>query len=382
MAAQPAFRVPRSRAFQTHDEMRDEIMAALEPLLFGSMQHAYTIRRAFEAAFAEEMGQETAVAVHSGTIGLFLALRACGVGPGDEVITVGNSDISTTAAVRQCGAVPVLCDVKMSDYTVDPSLVEPLITARTRALFPVDLHGHPSNVRALRAIANAHGLKIVEDAALAAGANDHGQPLGAYADATIYSFAPFKPLGSVSNGAAVVTSDPAIAEKLRLLTGYGYDPAPSNLPVGHQCYVDEGYNVPLDGLQAALLLIKLPHLKTWTARRRAVVAAYAEGLADSEVILPTFREESAPTFRSYTVLVPNRAHVYQYLRDNGVEVVLHYTPPIYRHPVYGGSLLGSAALPNTDQLAQGLVCLPVTPELTTDDIDYAVSTLRAALYGT
>jgi dTDP-4-amino-4,6-dideoxygalactose transaminase len=373
------FRVPRSRAFQTHAEMRDEIEAALEPLLYGSMQHSYVVRAQFEAEFAAMMAQDTAVAVHSGTVGLFVALKACGVGSGDEVITVSNSDISTTGAIRQCGAIPIVCDVLASDYTIDPSLVEALITPKTRAIMPVDLHGHPANVQALRQIADQHGLKIVEDAALAAGAADYGKPLGAYADATIYSFAPFKPLGSVSNGAAVVTSDPAIAEKLRLLVGYGYDPDHTGMPIGHQRYIDEGYNVPLDGLQAALLLVKLPHLEKWTEQRRAVVARYAEGLADSPVVLPSLREESNPTFRSYTVCVPDRERIYHHLRENGVEVVLHYTPPIYHHPVYGGHLPGCEALPNTDQLARDLICLPVTPELTESDIDYAVSTLRAAL---
>lgn len=374
-----AYRVPRSRADETHRFHRDTLQSALEPLIYEAIQEGHAVRAAFEQAFAQAVGQQAAVGVHSGTVGLFVALRACGVGPGDEVITVGNSDISTTAAIRHCGAVPVLADVQAADYTLDPALVEPLITPRTRALMPVDLHGHPANVRALRPLADAHGLRIVEDAALAAGAEDHGQHVGAYADAAVFSFAPFKPLGSVGNGAAIVTNHPDIAERLRQLVGYGYATDTSDVPFGHQCYVAEGYNVPLDPLQAALLTVKLPHLSAWTQKRRAIAEAYRAGLSDSPAITPTFRAESAPTFRSYTIRVPGQGAIHAALRASGIETVLHYTPPAYRHPVYGGSLPNADQLPTTDQLAQEIVCLPVTPELTDDDVQYVVSTLRQLL---
>jgi dTDP-4-amino-4,6-dideoxygalactose transaminase len=374
-----AIRVPRSRAFQTHEMMRDDILSALEPLLFGSMHAAYDARAQLEAAFAQAVGLPHAVAVHSGTIGLLLALRACGVGAGDEVITVGNSDISTTAAIRQCGATPILCDVLESDYTLDPTQIEPLITPRTRAILPVDLHGHPADVRRIRTLADRHHLLIVEDAALAVGAVDHGLSVGAFAHAAVFSFASFKPLGSAGNGAMIVTSDEQIARQIRLLASYGHDLNPDGIPAGHQRYVEEGYNVPLDGLEAALLTVKLPHLAAWTAARRRVALAYQEGLAGTAARCPLFRPESQPTFRSYTIQVPRQAEVYAHLRRAGVEVVLHYTPPAYRHPVYGGSLPNSHALPVTDRLAEGLICLPVTPELTHDETAYVVNTLRALL---
>ncbi|MBK8021194.1 MAG: DegT/DnrJ/EryC1/StrS family aminotransferase [Chloroflexi bacterium] len=377
--AHSEFRVPRSRAFRTHAAMRDEILSALEPLLFGSMNGAYEARSRLEHAWAEHFGQPHAIAAHSGTIALVVALRACGVGPDHEVITVGNSDISTTAAVRHCGATPVLCDVLEEDYTLDLSLVEALITPRTRAILPVDLHGHPADVRGLRAIADRYDLRIVEDAALAAGAFDHGLPVGAFADAAVFSFAPFKPLGSVGNGAMIVAHDERIARQSRLLVGYGHDPDAGDLAVGHQRYIEEGFNVPLDGMEAALLTVKLPYLSNWTARRQVVARAYENGLADTSVICPRFRADSQPTFRSYTVQVPDRQAVYTHLRKVGVEVVLHYTPPAHRHPVYGGPLPNSHALPVTDRLSETLICLPVTPELTDDEIAYVLSELRAQL---
>ena len=381
------FRVPRSRAAQTHQALRDEIMAALEPILFDDYRSSYKIRAEFEAAFASEMTQRYAIAAHSGTIALLLALRACGIGPGDEVITVGNSDISTTGAISQCGAVPVLCDVNRSDYTIDVDQVENLITAATRAILPVDLHGHPANVKALRPLADQYGLKIVEDAALASGAFDHGAPVGAFADVAMFSFAPFKPLGSAGNGAVLVTNDDSIADELRLLVSYGHVPTPIErrnvaggaLTPGYQNYVAEGYNVPLDGLQAALLLVKLPYLGQWTRQRRAIVSRLEAGLADTSARLPRFRAASQPTFRSYAIAVDRQQALYQGLRAAGVEAVIHYAPPIYDYAVYAGMFPNRDSLSVTERLAGEIVNLPVTPELTCDDVDYMIDVTRKLL---
>ncbi len=355
--------------------MRDEILAAIEPILFDSPSHGAAMRERLEAEFARAVQKQYAVAVHSGTIGLFLALRACGVGPGDEVITVGNSDISTTAAISHCGAVPVLCDVTLDDYAINPELVESLITTRTKALLPVDLYGHPADVCRLREVADRHGLKLVEDATLAMGAQDYGRPVGTFADIAVYSFAPFKPMGSVSNGGMLTTNDEAVAERARLLCEYGHSP---HRPAGggpYQSHIIEGYNVPLDTLQAALVLVKLPYLADWTRKRREVAMTYAEGLRGSAVALPLFRVESYPTFRAYTVRVPHQQQIYEGMRAAGVEVVLHYAPPIYRQPVYASGIRGADLLPVSDQLAAELLCLPVSIELTPEDIQYAIETL-------
>ncbi len=369
------FRVPRSRANLVHQALREQIMTALEPILFDDYRSSYTIRAEFEAAFAAEMRQRHAVAAHSGTIALLLALRACGVGPGDEVITVGNSDISTTGAISQCGAAPVLCDVTLTDYTIDVAQVEDLITGKTRAILPVDLHGHPANVKALRPLADQYGLKIVEDAALASGAYDHGAPVGAFADVAMFSFAPFKPLGSAGNGAMLLTNDDSLADALRLLVSYGHEPA-ANPPPGYQNYVAEGYNAPLDGLQAALLLVKLPYLAEWTRQRRAIVSRLVAGLADSSARLPRFRAESQPTFRSYAIAVDRQQAVYQGLRAAGIEAVIHYAPPIYDYAVYASQFPQRETLTATERLAKQIVNLPVTPELTCDELDYMIDVTR------
>ena len=219
-----------------------------------------------------------------------------GLVPGDEVITVANSDISTTSAIRQCGATPIFCDVQANDFTIDAGQVEALISAKTRALLPVDLYGHPADAAQLRAIADQYNLAIIEDAALATGAEDYGKPVGAFADATIFSFAPFKPLGSVGNGAMIVTDDEALQRQLRLLVEYGHAQKYEDIAPGHQYYVAEGYNIPLDPLQAALVFTKLPYLPQWTAQRQAIVHQYEEGLQGSTAVVPVFRDESNPTF--------------------------------------------------------------------------------------
>jgi dTDP-4-amino-4,6-dideoxygalactose transaminase len=373
-----SFRVPRSRAYETHDAYRSEILSSLEPVLFGSSQAGYRARHKLEETFAEMVGRQHACAVHSGTIGLFLALRACGIGPGDSVITVANSDISTTSAIRQCGALPILCDVHAHDFTLDCSQVEALITPATRAILPVDIYGHPADVRSLREIADRHGLMIIEDAALATGANDYGRPVGSFSDVAVFSFAPFKPLGSTGNGAMVVADDPQLALRIRQLCEYGSAPHSVETPEGYQFYVAEGYNVPLDPLQAALLQIKIPFVAEWTRRRQAIAEMYEVGFRGTAVRTPQFREVSAPTFRCYTVRVPDRQRVYAALREAGVEVVIHYAPPVYRHPGYSGEV-PKVPLAVTETLSTELLCLPVTPELTVAEVTFTVEQLLACL---
>lgn len=380
-AVDDRYTVPRSRASETHLTMREEILDALAPILFESAMHGYAVRDAFEERFAEIVEHRFACAVHSGTIGLYVALRACGVGPGDEVVTVGNSDVSTTAAISLCGAMPVLCDVLERDYTIDVDAVESLLTPRTRAIMPVDLYGHPSDVKRLRELVEPREIRIVEDAALATGARDHDRSVGAFADATVFSFAPFKPLGSVGNGAVVSSHDPEIARRVRLLAGYGHAPDVKAEREGHQAHVDEGLNVPLDPLQAALLTVKIPHLVEWTARRRTVVARYRAKLDSTRVRMPSLRPESEATFRSFTVLVDEQDRVYRALRAAGVDAVLHYAPPVYKQPVYRNHPLHLADLPVTEYVSAHLICLPVTPELTEAEVDMVCDVVNAASAG-
>ena len=363
----------------THAALHQQLWDAIAPILDDPLREGERARRGLEEEFAQAVGRRYAIAVRSGTMGLFLALLGCGIGAGDEVITVANSDISTIAAMSHCGAVPVLCDIRANDYTIDPDLVETLVTPRTAALLPVDLYGHPADVKALRAIAQRHGLLIIEDAALAAGAEDYGLPVGSFADAAVFSFATLKPLGGAGNGGMIATDSDVIAQRARVLCHYGARAGHAAGQPGHQAYTAEGYNVPMDPIQAAIIHTKLPHLPAWTARRREIAATYAAGLASTRAHLPTFRPESAPTFRSYTIRVPDRDTVYAGLLATGVEAVLHYVPPQHLQPVYSGRLRGSDCLPVTERAAKELLCLPVFPELTAEEVGYAVDTLGRLL---
>jgi len=372
----PNFDIPRSRAYLTHRTMREALYQALEPILFEPHAFDNAALRPLEARFAQLMQRSYACGVNSGTAGLFLALKACEIGPGDEVITVGNSDISTTAAISHCGATPVLCDVLLTDHTLDPALVEPLITERTAAIVPVDLYGHPADVKRLRQTADRYGLKIVEDAALATGAWDYGQPVGAFADVAVFSFGAFKPMGSVGNGGMVVTDDTAIAERLQVFRSYGRARPKRAEDFLRMEHIVEGYNLPLDPLEAAVISVKLPLLEAWTARRRDIAALYSQGLSDLEVGLPTVRPDSQPTFYLYVIRVPNRDKIYQALRSRGVEAGLSYVPPIYRQPVYREQPGQWNNLPVTDRLAKELLCLPIAPELLNSEVEFVVATLK------
>ncbi|MBI1295661.1 hypothetical protein GC175_11975 [bacterium] len=371
--------VPRSRAYQSHVELRDEILKALEPVLFEPHQFDNAPLRALEGEFAQLVQRRHAFAVHSGTAGLFLALRACGVGPGDEVITVANSDLSTTAAISHCGATPVLCDVLASDHTLDVDAVAAHITPRTVAILPVDLYGYPADVKRLRVLADTHGIKIVEDATLALGASDHGKPAGFFSHVAIYSFGSQKPLGSAGNGGIIATDDDAIAANVQLLRSYGRsrDSLPGQSMFG--VHVVEGYNLPMDFLQAAIVRVKLPYLAEWTDRRRAIAHRYATGIQDPRIIHPELRSTAQPTYYSYVVRVPARDAVYSALRDQGIEVGLHYVPPVHYQPVYQHHALAASSLPVTEQLAEGLLGLPIDPSLTTEEVDFVINALLRAV---
>jgi len=379
MREDASFRVPRSRVFETHKAMKDALLEAVENIIVGGIRKGEQCVLELEEQIRCLIRKKYVYGVHSGTVGLFLALRACGVRSGDEVITVANSDISTTAAISHCGAVPVFCDILKDDFTIDPEKVELAITDRTKAVLPVDIYGHPANVRDLREIANKHNLAIVEDAALAIGAFDFGRPVGSFADVVVFSFAPFKPLGCVGNAGAVATDDPEVARQLRLLRGYGADPE-ATCPGECQVFVGEGYNVTIDPLEAAVLKVKLPYLEKWTQARQAIAKHYENRLANTPVVTPRFRAGTEPTFRNYTVLVPHRDQIYTYLRNAGIEVTLHYSPPIYSHPVYRSApFLVKGGLPITEDVCARLINLPVSPELDVRDIDFVIDTLLEAI---
>jgi dTDP-4-amino-4,6-dideoxygalactose transaminase len=375
------WQVPRTNAPKIHRRMQGQLLEAISPVLFGDAWEAQQIVVEFERKFALEMGYRFVSAVQSGSAGLRLSLLACGVEPGDEVITVANSDIATTAAISHCGATPVLCDVSASDYTIDAQLVEALISERTVGLLPVDLYGHPADVYRLREIADRHDLFIIEDAAIATGARDRELPLGAFADMTVFSCSPYKPFDGIGNGGLVVTENQTLWERVELLKGFGLQPGePKSLPVKYD-HLAEGYNLKMTPVDAAVLSVKLPYLRGWSEERRRIGSWYRERLTGIEdVKLPSFRPESEPIFRTYTIRVRARDLVYRRLQEGGVQAALHYVPPVHLQPIYRDrDLPGSDRLRVTERLGEDILCLPVAPEMSREDVHYACELLLSVL---
>ncbi|MER6217033.1 DegT/DnrJ/EryC1/StrS family aminotransferase [Streptomyces sp. NPDC001674] len=323
---------------------------------------------AFEEEFARYCEAGHCVGVGSGLAALELTLRALGVGEGDEVIVPGHTFVATWLAVSATGARPVPVEPEADSYLIDPARVEAAITPRTRAVMPVHAYGHPVDLDALDAVTAPRGIAVVEDAAQAHGARHRGRRIGSrYAAA--FSFYPGKNLGALGDAGAVVTSDAALAERIRLLRNYG-----SRVKYRHE---ERGTNSRLDEIQAAALRVKLPRLDAWNARRRAVAAAYTEGLAGLPgVAVPGVRPWAEPVWHQYVIRAAGRERLRAALTDAGVEHLVHYPVAVHRSPAYAGTAHGP--LPLSERLAAEVLSLPMGPQLTAKDVETVISAVRDA----
>jgi dTDP-4-amino-4,6-dideoxygalactose transaminase len=335
---------------------------------------------AFERECAQFCGTAHAVGVGTGEAAVFLALQALGVGPGDEVITVPNTDISTCSAISHCGAQIVWADVDERTFNVDPARVAELIGPRTKAIIAVHLYGLPADMTALAAVADAHGVAIVEDAALAFGAAAGGRRVGGIGRVGCFSFAPHKILGAYGDGGLVTTNDPEVAAKVRLLAGYG-EPFREAMagPDGRLALVVEGYHSHLDLLQAAVLRVKLRHVGEWIEARQTRARLYDELLADSAVVTPFVPDDAKHVYRNYVVRIPHRDQVHDALGAHGIETALLYLPPLHLQPVYRALGYGAGSFPVAERLANELLCLPLYPELPDEAVALVARTLLAEL---
>ena len=371
------WRVPRIRHRQNNQALKASLLEVFEEMLDRESWREDLFVKKAEKDLAAFLGLPYVSTVQSGSAALRLALIACGLKPGDEVVTVANSDISTTAAISQCGGKVVFCDINEGDYTLAVDRVEELITKRTAGILPVDLYGHPADVKALKTVAQRYGLFIVEDAALAMGSRDYDTHVGAYADAVVFSVAPTKNLSALGQGGMVATNRFEIYERVEILKGYGRPFAEAaTVPLyGH--FVAEGYNLRMHTADAAALTVKMPFAEQRCARRREIGDAYARILADLDRIqLPSFRNDSEPVFRSYVVRTWNRDQVAERLRSEGVEVTLNYVPAMHKQPVYESLRAGD--LPNTDAVCEQILCLPVFPEMTDEEVRFVCDRLVEA----
>jgi dTDP-4-amino-4,6-dideoxygalactose transaminase len=336
---------------------------------------------AFESEFAAWLGVAHAVTANSGTAALKIALLALGIGPGDEVITVPNSDISSTSSIHHVGARAIWVDVRDDDGTMDPGALERAITPRTRAVLPVDLYGQPADMQAIAAIARRRGLVVVEDACLALGAAIGTRRIGRWADVTCFSFAATKHLGSLGSGGAAVTEDAALAERMRRLGGYGQSRArhfgPTASPVLR--HEEEGLNERLDELQAAVLRVKLNGLDAGLAQRRAQAERYRQLLADAPLDLPAPRPGTFHAWRNFVVHLDDRDGVRGRLGESGIATNLPYAPPLHLQPVYARLGHRRGAFPVSERRADRLLGLPLGPHLDDDAIGLVATALRAAI---
>ena len=347
--------------------IRAEVLMALEGICKSGRFAQGPATTEFEAKFADYCEAGHCVSLNSGTSALHLALRCLDVGPGDEVITVAMTFIATAWAISYVGATPVFVDIDPLRRTMDPAKLEAAITPQTKAIIPVHLYGTPAEMDHIKAVADRHGLPIIEDAAQAHGARYRGKRVGQVGQITCFSFYPSKNLGAYGEGGALITNDASIAKRARSLRDHAQS---------HKYLHDElGYNYRMDSFQAAVLGIKLKRLDAWNAARADRAAHYAELLTNSSYTLPMNPPDSESVWHCYVIETPERDRVRSALNDAGVETAVHYPVPVHLQKAYAHLHYKPGDLPITETLCQHCLSLPIYPELSKTKISTIASIL-------
>ncbi len=350
----------------TYRELKPEIDAAVTRVLTSGYYIGGPEVEAFEDEFATWCGTAHTVGVANGLDALHLALRAMGVGPGDEVIVPSNTYIATWLAVSQCGATPVPVEPDVRTYNIDPAGIEAAVTPRTKVILPVHLYGQPADMDLMLAIARKHGLRVLEDGAQAHGARYKGRRLGAHGDAVAWSFYPGKNLGAMGDGGAITTNDAQLADRLRVLRNYG----------SRVKYVNEvqGYNSRLDPLQAAILRVKLAHLDDWNARRKVIAASYQAAFGSmATTYVPDWAE---PVWHLYVVQHPQRDRLQKQLEEAGIGTLIHYPIPPHLQQAYASAGFRPGQFPVAEQLANQCLSLPIGPHLAEADVSIVLAAVK------
>ena len=354
-----------------HDELLPELLARIRVVVESGTFAGGPELEAFEHEFARFCGGRDVrcAGVGSGTDALRFALLALGLRPGDEVITVPQTFIATTEAITQAGGTIRFVDIDAATHTLDPRLLEAAVTPRTVGVVPVHLYGRPADMEPILAVARRHGLWVVEDAAQAHGARYRGRPIGTLGDAGCLSFYPAKNLGACGEAGAVISADPRLIDRVRLLRDHGQE---------HK-YVHriEGYNGRLDALQAAILRVKLRHLSGWNDARRRIAAWYGEELSGTAGIEPPVEPPYAwSVFQLYAVQVEDRDRLRERLSAAGIGVGMHYPTPLHLQEAYRSLGLGLGSFPVTERVAAHTLSLPMFPELTRSQVGEVVTAIR------
>lgn len=349
--------------------LKQEMLPAVERIMETSQFILGKAVEDFERAFADAHRMKHCIGVGTGTDALHIILWALNIGPGDEVITVSHTFIATAEAISLTGARPVFVDIQPDTYTMNPARLEQAITKRTKAIIPVHLYGQPAAMHDIMEIANRHGIPVVEDACQAHLAQYDGKFVGQFGVAAAFSFYPGKNLGAYGEGGGVTTNDDALARTLRLLRDHG-----SEKKYHHQRW---GHNYRLDGIQGAILGVKLPHLAAWTEARRRHAARYRELLGGMDaLVLPQESPLAKHVYHLFVVQTPARDALQAHLTSCGVSTGLHYPVPLHLQEAYKDLGYTRGDFPETERLASHGLSLPMFAELTDEQIEYVASSVR------
>jgi dTDP-4-amino-4,6-dideoxygalactose transaminase len=344
-----------------YQSIRSEINCAVLSVLESSQFILGREVQAFEEEFANWVGSRYAIAVNSGTSALHLALLAAGVGPGDEVITVPFTFVATAAAILYTGAKPVFVDIDRSTFTMAVDQIEAAITDRTRAIVPVHLYGHPADMDPILAIARSNNLAVIEDAAQAHGAQYRSKRVGSLGDLGCFSFYPGKNLGAYGEGGAVTTDDEVFARQVRMLRDWGAE--------RKYCHELKGFNYRMEGIQGAVLRVKLRHIDAWTRLRRMHAAHYSTILRNSTITLPQTMAWALHVWHVYAIRVKERAYLQAGLNAIGIQTGIHYPTPVHLLPAYADLGYPEGAFPESESAAAEELSLPMYPELSPGQVD-------------
>jgi dTDP-4-amino-4,6-dideoxygalactose transaminase len=328
----------------------------------------------FEEHFAAYLGASSCVGVGSGTDAVHLALRACGVGPGDGVLTVSHTAVATVSAMDWIGARPVLVDISPRTYTLDPQKAADTLRHQPagwiKAIVAVHIYGHPADMGTLSEIAARHGVALIEDCAQAHGAMVGERMVGSIGDCGAFSFYPTKNLGALGDGGAVVTSQAAVTEQLRLLRQYGWRE--------RYISIEAGYNSRLDELQAAILDCKLAWLDSDNNRRRDIARRYTEGLAGLPLETPVEEPDCRHVYHQYVIRLKDRDNLRRHLETQGIRTAILYPMPVHKQPGYSGRVeIGEGGMAITERIAQEILCLPIYPELSDSAVSSVIDAIRS-----
>lgn len=360
-------KIPFVDLYAQYLSIKPEIDAAMASVIAETAFISGKYARQFETDFANWLGVDHVVACGNGTDAIEILLQACGIGPGDEVIVPAISWISTSETVSSVGAKPIFVDINPHYYTIDVEQIEAKLTDRTRGIIPVHLYGQAANMTQIMAMAQAHGLVVIEDCAQAHGARWQGQKVGTFGHGATFSFYPGKNLGAYGDAGCMVSNDATIATQARMIANHGQ--------LEKHNHRIEGRNSRLDGMQGAILSAKLPYLDQWTLRRQQIAATYDQWLAQKGMAVPQVADGATHVYHLYVVEVPHRDQVMRALKENEIGYSVHYPTPLPFLPPYADRQPHPADYPAAYAAHQRILSLPIYPEMTDEMVSHVVETL-------